>query len=1129
MKKLITKIMLLLGVFTLLGAGQSYAATVYFLDTDGWGTANCYSWTNNSPSWPGPSMDKVKIDGQEFYSYTTTDTNMIFNNNNNGKQTCNLEVVDGGVYCALLSPNNNNGWVKPYGKIVNNKFTMYDGVGCYAIPVESYNINSGLCFYTWNPTITQDWPGTEMFKQVIGNVNYWLYVGNYSNMNNTFDGFTLTQKDKNGENKHDKKITLKSGDIITIIDGVKGNIFENTSSNDPLAGTHYAVKGKIFHHPNVWEKYYMTETADGKWVLKDVYVADGEFGIQRLTDGNEDNGYFYGPQNETDQIFVIGTTKKSSTSNEGNFKLNAYGLYTFIFDPTTGALTVKGKVDKYATSDIYLNGLESWDANNKYRFTNVDGNEYYLIVSSEGLKEFKVYDVPTDTWYGSTSSTELQPSIISTLNTSGDNLSFDFKKNKFYKVTFWKNRNNKGPAIQITDPDKLYLFGHISDGWWELGNYAELALEDGKYQAVVEFGGCWSYFDVDNFKEMNRSQYGSTEGENYFALFPTNKPLGFYNGSGAWKFGSKTSENDHGASSNKNNDLGIGAGKSLVWQEEKESNNFVIENGTYKVIVDLENGTIDLQPAEPEDKVYVWYAGAGNSYKEVDLIDNTNDDGYAHYEFTLGDNNPDIVQVGIDTRPSHKLARQVEYTVWYKGNATIDNTSHSTKAQVKRRANDGSLAVNEEHITQDDINTKYPGYTLATPSIVDASGKVALMGHYTLYGSSDNSDNHTIQLNKAGEYIISATPVEDAVLNGSLYNLTTSSMFATVHGSAVTVTIGTYNDGKDNNSEKNVIRAAFDTDGTNVFPGIINIDNTDFDAEDIAFNITKKSTGATWAASTATGEDLKQAYEDAFVATAPLSTLYEQLISLDTQYVDGFFTTVSATAGESTSNETPADGTQEFDFILKAPCSGVYIVELSSTNDEYGLVDANGLTPSFEVTIYPNLVGTFGKDNGFNVNGFTFQNSDTNHDKTIEIDPTFIAQNNMRYSACFIPGTYFADSFTVDAQLNSEPASAKRQATTNGVADASHYQSNIDLSAFNSDSKASYTLTASIEKNGASADYIFTVKSGTNINVSTGVETIGEAEDGEAVYFNLQGVKVTNPDKGIYVKVQNGKASKVVL
>lgn len=43
----------------------------------------------------------------------------------------------------------------------------------------------------------------------------------------------------------------------------------------------------------------------------------------------------------------------------------------------------------------------------------------------------------------------------------------------------------------------------------------------------------------------------------------------------------------------------------------------------------------------------------------------------------------------------------------------------------------------------------------------------------------------------------------------------------------------------------------------------------------------------------------------------------------------------------------------------------------------------------------------------------------------------------------------------------------------------------------------------------------------------TGIAGI-EAEDGEAVYFNLQGVRVQNPENGIFIRVQNGKAVKIM-
>lgn len=42
----------------------------------------------------------------------------------------------------------------------------------------------------------------------------------------------------------------------------------------------------------------------------------------------------------------------------------------------------------------------------------------------------------------------------------------------------------------------------------------------------------------------------------------------------------------------------------------------------------------------------------------------------------------------------------------------------------------------------------------------------------------------------------------------------------------------------------------------------------------------------------------------------------------------------------------------------------------------------------------------------------------------------------------------------------------------------------------------------------------------------TGIAGI-EAEDGKAVYFNLQGVRVQNPEKGIFIRVQNGQAVKI--
>lgn len=62
--------------------------------------------------------------------------------------------------------------------------------------------------------------------------------------------------------------------------------------------------------------------------------------------------------------------------------------------------------------------------------------------------------------------------------------------------------------------------------------------------------------------------------------------------------------------------------------------------------------------------------------------------------------------------------------------------------------------------------------------------------------------------------------------------------------------------------------------------------------------------------------------------------------------------------------------------------------------------------------------------------------------------------------------------------------------------------------------------TATVNQQFASFTYVE--------DVETAVETIEIANDGEAVYYNLQGVKVNNPERGIYIMVKDGKAIKVV-
>ena len=59
-------------------------------------------------------------------------------------------------------------------------------------------------------------------------------------------------------------------------------------------------------------------------------------------------------------------------------------------------------------------------------------------------------------------------------------------------------------------------------------------------------------------------------------------------------------------------------------------------------------------------------------------------------------------------------------------------------------------------------------------------------------------------------------------------------------------------------------------------------------------------------------------------------------------------------------------------------------------------------------------------------------------------------------------------------------------------------------------------------------DQVYMHQIAVNFDVTTGIDAI-EAVDSAARYFNLQGVEVKNPETGVYVKVANGKVSKVIV
>lgn len=99
----------------------------------------------------------------------------------------------------------------------------------------------------------------------------------------------------------------------------------------------------------------------------------------------------------------------------------------------------------------------------------------------------------------------------------------------------------------------------------------------------------------------------------------------------------------------------------------------------------------------------------------------------------------------------------------------------------------------------------------------------------------------------------------------------------------------------------------------------------------------------------------------------------------------------------------------------------------------------------------------------------------------------------------------------------------------NGVEDIWH--GNGEAIALNTPTDISANIgdmTITGAKEGDSFNITFNALTNTlTVNTAAGISTVA-TENGEAVYFNLQGMKVENPVNGIFVKVANGKAVKVV-
>lgn len=74
--------------------------------------------------------------------------------------------------------------------------------------------------------------------------------------------------------------------------------------------------------------------------------------------------------------------------------------------------------------------------------------------------------------------------------------------------------------------------------------------------------------------------------------------------------------------------------------------------------------------------------------------------------------------------------------------------------------------------------------------------------------------------------------------------------------------------------------------------------------------------------------------------------------------------------------------------------------------------------------------------------------------------------------------------------------------------------------------KNATSLALHLETNGATAEKTFNMTGG----VTTGVnDLLTDTEEGEVMWFDFNGMRVKEPAHGLYIRVQNGKATKTII
>lgn len=214
---------------------------------------------------------------------------------------------------------------------------------------------------------------------------------------------------------------------------------------------------------------------------------------------------------------------------------------------------------------------------------------------------------------------------------------------------------------------------------------------------------------------------------------------------------------------------------------------------------------------------------------------------------------------------------------------------------------------------------------------------------------------------------------------------------------------------------------------------------------------------------------------------------------------------------------------EDNELLLDITCSGLYKVTIKPGQNVVGQ------DYTFNVNVYPSITGLKLGDcehDGQNMEyNFTYD----------ENDPNMTITNAK--ATVSVP-VYGAEVwYKLHVGTKAETQNVRRYANTDDNGYTLAEDNVVDLTPLIDTTGSSISFL--LKKNGAETPLIIDEDNNNNksvhtilitaTNTPTGVGTVAADFDPEADYYTLQGVKVTNPERGIYICVKAGKAQKVVL